>query len=92
VRKHALDWFSLLAGLVFVAVALVHLVAASSTHDTDVRWVFPVAMVLVGLGSLISLVRRDRDDQPVVAAVEHDADDTDDHLVGATEETPSDLP
>ena len=37
-RKHALDWFSLLAGLVFVIVAVVHLVAASTTHDTDVRW------------------------------------------------------
>jgi hypothetical protein len=66
VRKHTLDWFSLLAGLVFVAVAVVHLVAASTTHAYDVRWVFPVAMVLVGLGSLISLVRRDRDDQAVV--------------------------
>ena len=57
-RKHALDWFSLFAGLVFVVVAVVHLVAANTTHDTDVRWVFPVAMVLVGLGSLIGLVRR----------------------------------
>jgi hypothetical protein len=76
VRKHALDWFSLLAGLVFVAVALAHLIDASTTHDTDVRWVFPVAMVLVGLGSLISLVRRDRDEQ----------------RVEETEEMPADLP
>jgi cytochrome c-type biogenesis protein CcmH/NrfF len=84
VRKHALDWFSLLAGLVFVTVAIVHLAAASTTHDTDVRWVFPVAMVLVGLGSLISLVRRDRDQQLV--------ERPDQQLVGETEDTPADLP
>jgi hypothetical protein len=58
VRKHELDVFSLLAGMVFVAVAVVHLVTANTTHSTDVRWVFPVAMVLVGLASLIGLVRR----------------------------------
>jgi hypothetical protein len=58
VRKHELDVFSLLAGMVFVAVAVVHLVTANTTHSTDVRWVFPVAMVLVGLASLVGLVRR----------------------------------
>jgi hypothetical protein len=58
VRKHELDVFSLLAGMVFVAVAVVHLVTANTTHSSDVRWVFPVAMVLVGLASLIGLVRR----------------------------------
>ena len=57
-RKHELDVFSLLAGMVFVAVAVVHLVTANTTHSSDVRWVFPVAMVLVGLASLIGLVRR----------------------------------
>ena len=40
-RKHELDVFSLLAGMVFVAVAVVHLVTANTTHSTDVRWVFP---------------------------------------------------
>jgi hypothetical protein len=58
VRKHELDVFSLLAGLVFVAVAVVHLVTANTHHSSDDRWVFPVAMVLVGLASLIGLVRR----------------------------------
>jgi steroid 5-alpha reductase family enzyme len=58
VRKHELDVFSLLAGMVFVAVAVVHLVTANTTHSSDVRWVFPVAMVLVGVASLVGLVRR----------------------------------
>jgi hypothetical protein len=68
VRKHELDVFSLLAGMVFVAVAVVHLVTANTTHSSDVRWVFPVAMVLVGLASLIGLVRRGaREPAPVPA-------------------------
>jgi hypothetical protein len=64
VRKHELDVFSLLAGLVFVSVAVVHLVTADTTHSSDVRWVFPVAMVLVGLASLIGLVRRGGREEP----------------------------
>jgi hypothetical protein len=64
VRKHELDVFSLLAGLVFVSVAVVHLVTADTTHSSDVRWVFPVAMVLVGLASLIGLVRRGAREEP----------------------------
>jgi steroid 5-alpha reductase family enzyme len=69
VRKHELDVFSLLAGMVFVAVAVVHLVTANTTHTSDVRWVFPVAMVLVGLASLIGLVRRGvREPAPAQAA------------------------
>jgi hypothetical protein len=69
VRKHELDVFSLLAGMVFVAVAVVHLVTANTTHSSDVRWVFPVAMVLVGLASLIGLVRRGvREPAPAQAA------------------------
>ena len=68
-RKHELDVFSLLAGMVFVAVAVVHLVTANTTHSSDVRWVFPVAMVLVGLASLIGLVRRGpREPAPAPAA------------------------
>ena len=68
-RKHELDVFSLLAGLVFVSVAVVHLVTANTTHSSDVRWVFPVAMVLVGLASLIGLVRRGvREPEPAPAA------------------------
>jgi hypothetical protein len=66
VRKHELDVFSLLAGMVFVAVAVVHLVTANTTHSSDVRWVFPVAMVLVGLASLIGLVRRGAREPAVV--------------------------
>ena len=65
-RKHELDVFSLLAGMVFVAVAVVHLVTANTHHSSDDRWVFPVAMVLVGLASLIGLVRRGAREPAVV--------------------------
>ena len=77
-RKHELDVFSLLAGVVFVAVAVVHLVTANTTHSSDVRWVFPVAMVLVGLASLIGLVRRGaREPAPVTPTpTPEDAGDT----------------
>jgi hypothetical protein len=47
-KSHALDAFSLVAGLLFVAVGALVAVDASASRDVDPRWI--VAVLLVGLG------------------------------------------
>ncbi len=77
-RRHDLDVFSLVAGLVFVAVALGHVLDVSVGVDFDGRWVVPVVMVAIGVVGLAGLVRG-RDERPgEVAADGPDAGDTGD--------------
>jgi hypothetical protein len=47
-KSHALDAFSLVAGLLFVAVGALVAVDASASRDVDPRWI--LAVLLVGLG------------------------------------------
>ena len=56
-RRHELDVFSLVTGLVFVAVAAGHLLDESSQLDFDGRWVVPLVLVAVGVAGLAGLVR-----------------------------------
>lgn len=48
-QRHDLDAFSLTFGLLFVAVATVGLVDRSVLSITDLRWLFPVVLVVIGL-------------------------------------------
>ena len=65
-RRHELDVFSLVTGLVFVAVAAGHLLDESSQLDFDGRWVVPLVMVAIGVARLAGLVRG-RETRPVGA-------------------------
>ena len=47
-KSHAFDAFSLVAGLLFVAVGTLVAVDASASRDVDPRWI--LAVLLVGLG------------------------------------------
>lgn len=47
-KTHALDGFSLVAGLLFVALGVLVAIDASPGRDVDPRWM--VAVLLVGLG------------------------------------------
>jgi hypothetical protein len=63
VRRHDLDWTSLLAGLVITVVGVAYLVGAYTTVRVDSRWLLPLALVGIGLAGLagsISAVRRSR--------------------------------
>lgn len=56
-RRHDLDVFSLVTGLVFVAVAIGHLLDETSDVSFDGRWVVPLVMVAIGVASLAGLAR-----------------------------------
>lgn len=67
-RKHELDWVSLIAGAVFLLVAVTHLVGAATGDDPDLRWLFPAMLVGIGLAGLTGALRSSRPrPQPVGA-------------------------
>jgi hypothetical protein len=60
VKRHELDVFSLVSGLVFAAVAAVYLVAAATDSEVQGRWVIPLALIGLGIGGLVGSVVRAR--------------------------------
>jgi hypothetical protein len=58
VRKHDLDWTSLVAGLVFVGLAAAYLVAAYADVTISAGWVLPLALIGLGLAGLAGSLRR----------------------------------
>ena len=87
-RRHELDVFSLVTGLVFVAVAAGHLLDESSQMDFDGRWVVPLVLVAVGVAGLAGLVRG-REPRPAGATADAATDRATDAsgADGGTDET-----
>lgn len=52
-RRHALDPVSLVAGLVFSAVAIAYLVEAHTGINIDGRWVLPLALIGLGIAGVL---------------------------------------
>lgn len=52
-NRHSLDPVSLVAGLVFAAVAVVYLIAELTNADVDGRWVLPLALIGLGVGGVL---------------------------------------
>lgn len=65
-RKHRLDLFSLLSGLLFTTVATVYLVASLNDRTVNGHIVIPVALITLGLaglaGAVAAVARRGRTD------------------------------
>ena len=80
-RRHEIDAVSVFAGLLFLVVAGVHIVARATDTDLNLRWMVPAVLVLLGALGLLSAVRSPRPDRVVagtpdeVAADKMDADD-----------------
>ncbi|MEO8329949.1 MAG: hypothetical protein ABI586_08095 [Candidatus Nanopelagicales bacterium] len=54
--RHPIDAVSLVAGLVFAAVAVLYVVAAHSAVHIDARWVLPLALIGLGIGGVVGAV------------------------------------
>jgi hypothetical protein len=65
VKRHDLDLFSLVAGLVFLAVAVGHLLDVASGLDVNGQYVAPVALVTIGIASLAAVLRSSDRPDPV---------------------------
>jgi branched-subunit amino acid permease len=72
VRTHPFDPVAFVFGLIFVAVAAVGLTDLATITLTDLRWIGPAALVLVGIVLVISAARSD--DAPSVENGEATAD------------------
>jgi hypothetical protein len=57
VRRHDLDWISLIAGIVFSGIAIVYLIAGIADASLVGRFVWPVVLVALGAGGVATAVR-----------------------------------
>ena len=68
-RRHDLDLTSLVAGLVFVALAALYLVGELTDVHVSWRWVLPLLLIGLGVaglaGSIRSGMRRDEEPAPL---------------------------
>ncbi len=67
-KRHAFDPVSMVAGLVFAAVAALYLVSEHSSFNVDGRWVLPLVLIGLGIGgvsgALASASRQRREQGP----------------------------
>jgi hypothetical protein len=56
-RRHETDFVSLVAGVLFLGVAVTYLVAASADYDVDLRWFGPALLIGLGLAGLAGSIR-----------------------------------
>jgi hypothetical protein len=60
VRRHETDFVSLVAGLLFLVVAAVHITARGTDTDLNLRWMVPAVLVLLGVLGLLGAIRSPR--------------------------------
>lgn len=74
-KRHSFDPTSFLAGLVLAAIAGAYLAAQHSSWDVDGRWVFPVALIGLGIAGVAGALSgsRGREDIDVTAVPPGDA-------------------
>jgi protein-S-isoprenylcysteine O-methyltransferase Ste14 len=62
-KRHAPDWFSLAAGLLFTVLGVTFAVAAANGWSVDGRWVSSLALIALGAGGIaasLAATRRQR--------------------------------
>jgi hypothetical protein len=59
-RRHEADAVSLVAGLLFLVVAAVHITARATDTELNLRWMVPAVLVLLGLLGLLGAIRSPR--------------------------------
>ncbi len=75
-RRHDLDWVSLIAGLVFTALGVIYLVASSTAVSVDGRYVWPVVFVALGAAGVATAISAtSREEKAFAAQPDHDQHD-----------------
>jgi len=69
VRRHEIDVVSLAAGLLFLGVAAVHLVAGATDTNLNLRWMAPLVLVVLGVIGMLGAVRSRREPKDIPDAV-----------------------
>jgi hypothetical protein len=70
VRRHELDWVSLIAGLVFTVFAIVYLISPAVDLRVDGRYVWPVVLVALGAAGLATALRANAREEREFAAAQ----------------------
>ena len=74
-RRHRIDLFSLLAGLLFVAFAVAYVIGAYTTVHVNARIALPLLLVWLGIAGLLGAVfAQRRSDQQLRPILEPEAD------------------
>jgi len=89
-KRHELDWVSLIAGVVFLLVAVTHLIGAAAGDDPDLRWLLPAMLVGIGLAGLTGALRSSRPRPVPVGAGPSTHAPSDDAPSAPSDDTPSD--
>lgn len=73
-KFHTIDYVSLVFGAFFLVVAGVFLSSGFDAFDVDVRWIWPAALVVIGLAILLPSRRRASEPgTPAIASSEVEA-------------------
>ena len=69
-RRHDLDWVSLIAGLVFLVFAVVYTVASLTDVSIDGRFVWPIVLVALGAAGVATAVTATQREEKAFAHLE----------------------
>jgi uncharacterized integral membrane protein len=75
VRRHDLDWVSLIAGLVFLAFAAIYTVASLTDVSIDGRFVWPIVLVALGAAGVATAVTATQREEKAYAELSNKADE-----------------
>ena len=74
-RRHDLDWISLIGGIVFSAIALLYLVVGITDVSVDQRLVWPLVLVALGAAGIATAVSANLREEKRFAEVTSSEDD-----------------
>jgi uncharacterized integral membrane protein len=70
VRRHDLDWVSLIAGAVFLVFAVIYTVASLTDVSIDGRFVWPVVFVALGAAGVATAITATKREEKTFAELE----------------------
>ena len=74
-RRHDLDWVSLIGGIVFTGLALVYLAVGLTDATIDQRFVWPLVLVALGAAGIATAVNANLREEKRFAEVTDSSDD-----------------